>query len=174
MQDLARTIMWFVPILHCVFALYIFGNTQIFFELKNYDSSELKTESKYFLKKFYERAFYEQNIAITGVLLFILAIIIIRLVLWKPFIKCAKKCCGKKYKEGITKNKYRNVSYYLFMDKEKIEQELKLIDYYLTDDSTTDEKFRQILLDRQNELLNQKNDIDKGEKVGAIQDIPVD
>lgn len=41
MQDLARAILYILPIIHCIFALYIYGNTQIFFELDNYDSSEL-------------------------------------------------------------------------------------------------------------------------------------
>lgn len=29
---MARALLWLVPVLHCIFAIYVFGNTDIFYE----------------------------------------------------------------------------------------------------------------------------------------------
>ncbi|KRX00706.1 hypothetical protein PPERSA_00933 [Pseudocohnilembus persalinus] len=157
MQNIVKKIIWIAPILHLIFAIFIYGNFQIFYESQTFiDEFSTFSDSKY-LQIFIERAVSRKyNIYLAILLLFILMVIILRIFVWTPIKHIFKRCCKTAYHKQNVKNPRRDQSYYNFMSSEMIDQDIKLSEYYM-EENVNNLQFYTLMEKRQKELHAYEN-----------------
>ena len=109
MQKEVRTYLYFVPLIHILFAVLVYGNTEIFSELSQLSGSytynlEVSTGSDV-LNKLWQRAVDRpQNVVLTLLFCLVVAFLMIRFMLLRPFKQLVNICFSKilhKYSDMI-------------------------------------------------------------------------
>lgn len=130
MQIMVRNILFLVPFLHTIFSIYIYGNTDIFFEISYIDDPMFKiSSSNAIVQKFIERVLArQQNIAHGLILAILLGLFVLR-IFWKYvkaiFSFCAEKTGAKKYlaknsaQSNLLQEPYYNCNTYSFTNTQR-------------------------------------------------------
>ncbi|KAL4505499.1 hypothetical protein ABPG72_002561 [Tetrahymena utriculariae] len=136
MATMARTMLYIVPFLHTIFSIYIYGNTDIFFEIQYLNESFLDvSSSNQIVEQFIVRVLQrQQNIAHAIILAILLLMFLLRTFLYRPIKACMNLCLHKTGMEKyFDKTQYnQNIQpYYKFMSGVQLKDEYNLLEFYL-------------------------------------------
>ncbi|EAR88902.2 transmembrane protein, putative (macronuclear) [Tetrahymena thermophila SB210] len=144
MATMARTMLYLVPFLHTIFSIYIYGNTDIFFEIQYLNESFIDvSSSNQIVEQFIVRVLQrQQNIAHGIILAILLLMFLLRTFLYRPIKACLNLCLHKTGMEKYldkTQQTQNSQSYYKFMSGVQLKDDYNLIEYYLMDQEEKEE-----------------------------------
>ncbi|KAL4456640.1 hypothetical protein ABPG74_000747 [Tetrahymena malaccensis] len=159
MATMARTMLYLVPFLHTIFSIYIYGNTDIFFEIQYLNQSIIDiSSSNQIAEQFIVRVLQrQQNIAHGIILALLLLMFLLRTFLYRPIKACFSLCLHKTGMEKyLDKSQYNQKiqPYYKFMSGTQLKDDYNLLEFYLMEqeekeDEKQSQKFQEQVKEKQ-------------------------